>query len=168
MSNDFNRVPIIRLWDQILVPLQGEVTDALAERLRSDVLETIHTLGADGLVIDVTGVWTIDSHLCSVISRLAAAARLMGTRSIICGMSADIAMTLQTMGIDLTGVKTALTVELAFESLGVRQVGRGAGAATAPRAADPSEGPPTQREPAKLVSPDAPKLPAVSRQNEAR
>jgi rsbT antagonist protein RsbS len=124
VSNDFNRVPIIRLWDQILVPLQGEITDALAERLRSDVLETIHASGADGLVIDVTGVWTIDSHLCSVISRLAAAARLMGTRSIICGMSADIAMTLQTMGIDLTGVKTALTVELAFESLGIHRIGR--------------------------------------------
>jgi rsbT antagonist protein RsbS len=124
LSNDFNRVPIIRLWDQILVPLQGEITDALAERLRSDVLETIHASGADGLVIDVTGVWTIDSHLCSVISRLAAAARLMGTRSIICGMSADIAMTLQTMGIDLTGVKTALTVELAFESLGIHRIGR--------------------------------------------
>jgi rsbT antagonist protein RsbS len=48
----------------------------------------------------------------------------MGTRSIICGMSADIAMTLQTMGIDLTGVKTALTVELAFESLGIHRIGR--------------------------------------------
>jgi rsbT antagonist protein RsbS len=124
VSTEFSRVPIIRLWDQILVPLQGEITDALAERLRSDVLEMIHASGADGLVIDVTCVWTIDSHLCSVISRLAAAARLMGTRSIICGMSADIAMTLQTMGIDLAGVKTALTVELAFESLGIHRIGR--------------------------------------------
>jgi rsbT antagonist protein RsbS len=125
MPDDLNRLPIIRLWDQILVPLQGEITDALAERLRHDLLETIHTSGADGLVIDVTGVWTIDSHLCSVISGLAAAAKLMGTRSIICGMSAEIAMTLQTMGIELSGVKTALTVEEAFASLGVHQLARG-------------------------------------------
>jgi rsbT antagonist protein RsbS len=124
MTDTFVRVPIIRLWDQILVPLQGEVTDALAERLRDDVLETIHTSGADGLVIDVTGIWTIDSHLCSVISRLAAAAALMGTRSIICGMSAEIALTLQTMGVDLSEVQTALTVEAAFASLGIRKVGR--------------------------------------------
>jgi rsbT antagonist protein RsbS len=126
MSDELNRLPIIRLWDQILVPLQGEITDALAERLRQDLLETIHASGADGLVIDVTGVWTIDSHLCSVISNLAAAARLMGTRSIICGMSAEIAMTLQTMGIELPGVQTALTVEEAFASLGVHQLDRSA------------------------------------------
>jgi rsbT antagonist protein RsbS len=166
MSNEFNRVPIIRLWDQILVPLQGEITDALAERLRSDVLETIHASGADGLVIDVTGVWTIDSHLCSVISRLAAAARLMGTRSIICGMSADIAMTLQTMGIDLTGVKTALTVELAFESLGIHRVGRRLGAAPGPAGVQP-QGEPTQRETGSATPPEALKGPLSSRQNEA-
>lgn len=134
MADEFNRVPIIRLWDQILVPLQGEITDALAERLREDVLETIHASGADGLVIDVTGIWTIDSHLCHVISRLAAAARLMGTRSVICGMSADIAMTLQTMGVDLSDVTTSLTVEAAFASLGVRKVGR----QTAPLAMTPN------------------------------
>jgi rsbT antagonist protein RsbS len=124
MTEDINRLPIIKLWNQILVPLQGEITDEMADRLRSNVLEKIHSMGADGLVIDVTGVWTIDSHLCSVISRLAASAQLMGTRSIICGMSADIAMTLQTMGIDLSGIRTALTVEEAFAILGVRQVPR--------------------------------------------
>jgi rsbT antagonist protein RsbS len=128
MTEELNRLPIIKLWNQILVPLQGEITDEMADRLRSNVLEKIHTTGADGLVIDVTGVWTIDSHLCSVISRLAASAQLMGTRSIICGMSADIAMTLQTMGIDLSGIRTALTVEEAFAILGVRQVPRKGGA----------------------------------------
>ncbi len=131
MTEELNRLPIIKLWNQILVPLQGEITDEMADRLRTNVLEKIHSTGADGLVIDVTGVWTIDSHLCSVISRLAASAQLMGTRSIICGMSADIAMTLQTMGIDLSGIKTALTVEEAFAILGVRQVPRGAGVAAA-------------------------------------
>jgi rsbT antagonist protein RsbS len=145
MNDELNRLPIIKLWNQILVPLQGEITDEMADRLRSNVLEKIHSTGADGLVIDVTGVWTIDSHLCSVISRLAASAQLMGTRSIICGMSADIAMTLQTMGIDLSGIKTALTVEEAFAILGVRQLSRkspaaaGAGGPTAaPKTTDPA------------------------------
>lgn len=123
MTDDSTRLPIIKLWNQILVPLQGEITDEAADRLRTNVLETIYTTGADGLVIDLTGVWTIDSHLCSVISRLAAAALLMGTQSIICGMSAEIAMTLQTMGIDMPGVRTALTVEEAFAGLGVRRIG---------------------------------------------
>jgi rsbT antagonist protein RsbS len=119
---DLDRVPIIKLWNVILVPLQGDITDNLADRLRQNVLATINESGAEGLVVDVTGVWMIDSHLCSVMTNLAAAARLMGTPSFICGMSAEIAMTLQTMGVDLLGVKTALTVEEAFAMLGVRPV----------------------------------------------
>jgi rsbT antagonist protein RsbS len=153
MKEDANRLPIIRLWNQILVPLQGEITDEVADRLRSSVLETIYSTGADGLVIDVTGVWTIDSHLCSVISRLAAAAQLMGTRSIICGMSADIAITLQTMGIEMSGVRTALTVEEAFAILGVRRTepGRPTGvsqtsdAGRPPMAATRTAAPPLRR-----------------------
>jgi rsbT antagonist protein RsbS len=124
MMEDLDRLPIIKLWNLILVPLQGDITDALADRLRENVLETINSSGAEGLVIDVTGVWMIDSHLCAVISNLAASARLMGTRSIICGMSAEIALTLQTMGVNMAGVKTALTVEEAFSLLGVRPVKR--------------------------------------------
>jgi len=120
-SPELERLPIIKMWNQILVPLQGEITDALADRLRNHVLEKIRATGAEGLIIDVTGVWMIDSHLCSVISNLAASARLMGTRSIICGMSAEIAMTLQTMGVDITSLQTALAVEEAFELLGVRR-----------------------------------------------
>jgi rsbT antagonist protein RsbS len=141
MNDELNRLPIIKLWNQILVPLQGEITDEMADRLRSNVLEKIHSTGADGLVIDVTGVWTIDSHLCSVISRLAASAQLMGTRSIICGMSADIAMTLQTMGIDLSGIRTALTVEEAFAILGVRQLARKGPAAAQATAGSPTAAP---------------------------
>jgi rsbT antagonist protein RsbS len=121
VNDEVNRLPIIKLWNQLFVPLQGDITDAVAERLQEAVLEKIRETGADGLVVDVTGVWMMDSHLCSVISRMAAAAKLMGTRSIISGMNPDIALTLQTMGVDFANVKTALTVEEAFGHLGVKQ-----------------------------------------------
>jgi rsbT antagonist protein RsbS len=64
-------------------------------------------------------MWTMDSHLCHVIANLAAAARLMGTPTVICGMSAPIAMTLQTMGADFRLAQTALTLEDALVRLGV-------------------------------------------------
>ncbi|AKU99875.1 RsbR, positive regulator of sigma-B [Labilithrix luteola] len=119
MSEAIDRLPIIKLWNQILVPLQGQITDAVAERLLEQVLEAILASDAEGLIIDLTGVWMVDSHLCSVLSKMAASARLMGARSIMCGMSAEIAITLQTMGIDMAGVQTSLTLEEAFASLGI-------------------------------------------------
>lgn len=115
-----DKLPVIRLWNHILVPLQGDIHDGLASRLRDKVLEDIRAFGAHGLIIDVTGVWTLDSHLCAVLTDIAACARLMGTLTIICGMSAEAAMTLQMMDIDMRSMKTALSVEEAFESLGVR------------------------------------------------
>ena len=113
------RLPIINLWDRILVTMQGDVTDDLAEQLNTEVLRTIHESGAKGLVIDLTGVWIMDSHLCAVLSNLASAARLMGTPTILSGLSPEIAMTLQAMGVALDAVQTALTLEQALTMLGL-------------------------------------------------
>ena len=116
---DFDRLPVISVWNHILVPLQGEISDAIAEKLVDQVLDTIRDTGAEGLIIDLTGIWMVDSHLCAVLSRLASAARLMGAHSIMCGMNAQVAITLQTMGIDMGVVRTVLTLEEAFKSLGI-------------------------------------------------
>lgn len=125
--SDGDRLPVINVWNHILVPLQGEVSDAVAEKLVDQVLETIRDTGAEGLIIDLTGIWMVDSHLCAVLSRLAASARLMGAHSIMCGMNAQVAITLQTMGIDMESVKTALTLEQAFKSLGIGRLPKAAG-----------------------------------------
>jgi rsbT antagonist protein RsbS len=119
MTTELRRLPIIKLWDRILVPIQGEITDDLAEQLSQEVLREIHESGAHGLVLDLTGVWIMDSHLCSVLSNLASAARLMGTPTIISGLSPEIAMTLQTMGVELEAVRTALSLEQALTMLGL-------------------------------------------------
>src|ERR1700759_521295 len=119
MTTELRRLPIIKLWDRILVPIQGEITDDLAEALSQEVLREIHESGAHGLVLDLTGVWIMDSHLCSVLSNLASAARLMGTPTIISGLSPEIAMTLQTMGVELEAVQTALSLEQALTMLGL-------------------------------------------------
>jgi len=119
MPDELHRIPVIKLWNNVLVPLQGEVTDRVAERMSDEVLSTIHRMGARGLVIDLTGVWMLDSHLCAALSRLAGAASLIGARTVISGMTAEIAITLQSMGAELRGATTALTLEEALNLLGV-------------------------------------------------
>jgi rsbT antagonist protein RsbS len=119
MSARETMIPVLRLWDRVLVTLQGDITDDVAAQMRDDVLEVIYRRPARGLVLDITGLLTLDSHLCFVLSNLAAAARLMGTPTVISGMSAKIAYTLESMGVELTGVRTASTAEVALEMLGV-------------------------------------------------
>jgi rsbT antagonist protein RsbS len=119
VDDSYARIPIIKLWHLLLIPLQGEMTDELANQLMNEVLDRIHQLGCSGLVIDITGLWLVDSHLCSVLSQLSSAAALMGARTFISGMKPDIALTLETMGVQLQGVSTTLDLEDALELLGV-------------------------------------------------
>jgi rsbT antagonist protein RsbS len=113
-------IPIIKLWQLLLVPLQGTMTDTLAAQLTTEVLDRIHKEGSSGLVIDITGLWVVDSHLCAVLSHLSTAASLMGARTFISGMKPEIALTLETMGVELKGVRTTLNLEGALFLLGVR------------------------------------------------
>jgi rsbT antagonist protein RsbS len=96
------------------------MTDELANELTHEVLDRIHQLGCLGLVIDITGLWIVDSHLCAVLSQLSSAAALMGARTFISGMKPDIALALETMGVQLKGVRTTLDLEDALELLGIR------------------------------------------------
>ena len=119
MSYEHSRIPIIRLWHLLLVPLQGQIDDELAEVLVSELLQKIQQSEVDGLIMDVTGLWLMDSHLCAVLSQIASAARLMGTRTVICGMAPEIALTLQTMGLELANIASELSLEQALTRLGV-------------------------------------------------
>ena len=118
---DTYRIPLLKFWGVLLVPLQGDITDGTAASLSDEVLTEIARAGARAMIVDLTGVWMLDSHLCSVLSRLASSAALMGTRTVFSGMSPEIALTLQTMGAELPNVDSALTLENALELVGIRQ-----------------------------------------------
>ena len=117
-AEQISRIPVINLWDYLIVPLQGDVGDDQAARLTGDVLQRIREHSKAGLIVDLSGLWLVDSHLCAVLANLAASANLMGTPTWITGLSPEIALTLQAMDFDLTGMRTALSLEQALEASG--------------------------------------------------
>jgi rsbT antagonist protein RsbS len=121
----FEHIPVIQLWHVILVPLQGEVSDTLADRMTEEVLRRVHGEDVSGLVIDITGLWLVDSHLCSVLSQLSQAAALMGARTFLSGMKPDVALTLETMGVELRGIGATQSLSEALEALGIQLTFRG-------------------------------------------
>jgi rsbT antagonist protein RsbS len=112
-------VPIIRLWSSLLVPLQGDLTDGQATVLCADVLRDIERRGCSALIVDASGLWLVDSHLCSVIADLARSASLMGARTILSGLQPEVALTLLAMDVTLEGIETVLDLEQALESIGI-------------------------------------------------
>ena len=50
MAQDISRIPIIKLWQLLLVPIQGHVTDEQLEQLAHDTLEKIDQSAAMGVI----------------------------------------------------------------------------------------------------------------------
>ncbi len=104
-------IPVIHLAGRLLVSIQVEMTDRLLARIKEDVANAIDRGGATGLVIDVSGIETMDSFISRSICDLALIAKLMGVPTVLCGIRPAVAITLSEMGIDLRGVPSALNVD---------------------------------------------------------
>ncbi|MEW2620437.1 STAS domain-containing protein [Streptomyces sp. NPDC048106] len=113
-------VPVLALGDVLLVSLQGELHDGLAEQLQQDLSHRIATTGATGVVIDISGVDIVDSFLGRVLAEIASAARLLAARTVLAGMRPAVAITLVELGLALPGLTTALDVDRAMEVLSQR------------------------------------------------
>ena len=111
------RIPIIKLYDNLIVSIQVALSDRLVMLLKDDITLQIEESGARGLVVDVSGIDVMDSYISRAIRDIGLIAQLMGVRTVISGMDPMIAMTLVEMGLDLKGVYSALNLEMALELL---------------------------------------------------
>ncbi|MEV4784791.1 STAS domain-containing protein [Streptomyces tuirus] len=112
-------VPVLQLGDVLLVILQGELHDGMAEQLQQDITARISDSRVSGVVIDISGVEIVDSFLGRVLAEIAAGAKLLAARTVLAGMRPAVAITLVELGLTLPGLRTALDVERAMELLGV-------------------------------------------------
>jgi rsbT antagonist protein RsbS len=110
-------VPVLRLGNVLLVTLQGDLHDSMADQLQQDLSETIARSGVTGVVIDISGVEIVDSFLGRVLAEIAAQTELLAARTVVAGMRPAVAITLVELGLTLPGLRTALTTEAAMELL---------------------------------------------------
>ncbi|MEU2060365.1 STAS domain-containing protein [Streptomyces sp. NPDC013455] len=111
------QVPVLALGDVLLVSLQGELHDGMAEQLQHDITSRIATSRVTGVVIDISGVDIVDSFLGRVLAEIASTARLLAARTVLAGMRPAVAITLVELGLTLHGLVTALDVDRAMELL---------------------------------------------------
>jgi rsbT co-antagonist protein RsbR len=69
-------------------------------------LGAIRANRAKVVVIDVTGVATIDETVANHLVQTVEASRLMGASAILSGLSSEIAQTLVDLGVDLSMIRT--------------------------------------------------------------
>src|SRR5690242_14125109 len=121
---DATRIPIIKLYDNLIASIQVALTDQQVKRLKEDVTLKIEHTGATGLVLDVSGIDLMDSYISRAIRDIGLIARLMGVETVMCGLDPMIAMTLVEMDLDMTAVRSALNLEDAIDMLTRVESGR--------------------------------------------
>jgi rsbT co-antagonist protein RsbR len=99
--------PVLRVRDRLLVvPIIGLMDSGRAYQLTDQVLRSIRAHRAKVVVLDITGVPTVDSAVANHLIQTVQAARLLGARSIVTGVSPDIAQTLVRIGVDVAKLHT--------------------------------------------------------------
>ncbi|THA27925.1 STAS domain-containing protein [Streptomyces sp. RKND-216] len=119
-------LPILRLGDTLVTGLLSELDDTTAMALADELTTRIVSDRARGVLLDISRVEIIDSFVARALMELSTMAQLLGARVIVAGMRPPVAITLVELGIELTGVETALNAETGMAALGWRQTWEGA------------------------------------------
>jgi rsbT co-antagonist protein RsbR len=99
--------PVLQIRERLLLlPIIGVIDTHRARLITESLLMSIRANRAKVVVMDVTGVATIDSRVANHILQTVAAARLMGAVVIVTGISSDVAQSLVALGIELTELST--------------------------------------------------------------
>ncbi|MBA2645345.1 MAG: STAS domain-containing protein, partial [Pyrinomonadaceae bacterium] len=99
--------PVIKVWDKILsLPIIGTLDSRRAQMMMESLLQKIVETGSTVAILDITGVRTMDTLVANHLIKTVTAARLMGARCILTGVSPAIAQTMVQLGIDLTQITT--------------------------------------------------------------
>jgi len=99
------------MGDLLLVTIQVDLYDRIAEALEADLVQMISKTGAQGVLIDISAVNIIDSFMGRIIGNIATMSKVLDAETVVVGMQPAVAITLVELGLPLNGVLTALNVE---------------------------------------------------------
>ena len=112
-----NSVPILRLRDYLLVSIQTDLHDRMAEQLQHDILRRISETQTKGVLIDVPALEMVGSFIDRTLADTARMASTLDAEIVIVGMKPAVAITLIELGLSLGEVKTALNFDTDYDLL---------------------------------------------------
>lgn len=125
--------PTIQLWECILVlPILGVLDSRRARDMTNIMLAKIQQTNAHWIIVDITGVPTVDSSVANHLIKVTRVTKLMGCDCILSGIGPEIAQTLVQLGISLDTIETSSNLKTAFQTVLIKsgyQVKLKAGAA---------------------------------------
>lgn len=109
----------MQVEEALIATLPEHPTDSTINELQELILNRIARTDsdADGVVLDVGAVQTVDSFFARMIVETAKMVELMGAHPVLVGVSPAIAITVTELGLALGEVETALGTDQAIEKI---------------------------------------------------
>jgi rsbT co-antagonist protein RsbR len=85
----------------VVMPIIGMIDSRRAQQIMETLLEGIAAHSADIAILDITGVRVVDTQVAGALIRAAQAARMLGARVVLSGISAEVAQTLVHIGAEM-------------------------------------------------------------------
>ena len=114
---DIPRVAIQVSRRVVVASIQLDLDDDILARFREDLLGRVHETGARGVILDVSGLETLDSAEFAALRRIIAMTDIMGAESVLVGLQPGVVSALIEAGAEVDGLRTAIDLDAAFALL---------------------------------------------------
>lgn len=110
-------ISVMKVRGLLLVTVPPDPDDEIVSSLQEQVLAMMERTQAKGLILDISTVQTLDSFFARTVAETVQMVSLMGGRTVLAGMQANVAVTATQLGLTLGHAETALDVDRAFDRL---------------------------------------------------
>jgi len=101
----------------VVASIQVDLDDDVLARFRQELLDCIHETGSRGVILDVSGLETLDSEELAALRRIMVMTALMGAESVLVGLRPGVVSALIEAGADVDGLRAAINLDAAFALL---------------------------------------------------
>jgi rsbT antagonist protein RsbS len=101
----------------VVASIQVDLDDDVLARFREDLLRRIHETGSEGVILDVSGLETLDSEEFAALRRIMEMTSLMGAKSVLVGLQPGVVSALIETEADVDGLRTAINLDAGFALL---------------------------------------------------
>jgi rsbT antagonist protein RsbS len=101
----------------VVASIQVDLDDEVLMRLQGDLLSRVYETGSRAVILDVSGLETLDAHEFASLRHIIQSATIMGTESVLVGLQPGVVSALIEVDADVDGLKTAIDLDAAFALL---------------------------------------------------
>ncbi len=116
-ASTVQRIPLQVVRGCVVASVQIDLSPEVLRQFRIDLLECVQESGANGVILDVSGIDILDLDDFNGLRSTMEMAEVMGARPILSGLKPGVVSALIDLGADSEGVNAVLNLDDAFRLL---------------------------------------------------